>query len=560
MSASNSPSLQRTDLFSVHRRVVRAGATAAWLVATLLLIGGLLSGDQRMYLEAIAPGLAAGLMTTQILLRRENGVVALLGSAVVIVGMYTAIGSPSSTLPVAVALVVICAAGTLLLVSHQRATIGVLAVILFATPHLWQFDMDAALQLGVTMSLAFLATATIIITLVSAAPSLDTRFESLFESSPSAVLEEDWSQAIEYVRSEYSGRPDRILSFLLAYPQVVRRAVSRARVIRANQAALDLLEARTPDEILGERDGAAVSDDSVEAFAVALACLYEGRKTFSHDFSARTLRGRRIWLQVKGVDTSVNDPYTTIVVGLADVTHIKARQDAMADLVRAKDEFIARVSHEIRTPLTAVLGLTSEMSSMERLTEKERSEILRLVADQAIEMSYLVEDLLVASRAEIGMVAIDARIVDLEVELSAAIQGLGVPVAEMPASIPVAVADPGRVRQILRNLLTNAQRYGGSVIRIHAGAYYDKVWVEVRDDGEGVPENLARTIFEPYSTAHTGVEGSVGLGLSVSRQLAELMGGSLGYRRDKGESVFRLELPVAAMEEKKTLASQMADV
>src|SRR5690606_28122183 len=137
------------------------------------------------------------------------------------------------------------------------------------------------------------------------------------------------------------------------------------------------------------------------------------------------------------------------------VTHIKARQDAMAELVRAKDEFVARVSHEIRTPLTAVLGLTSEITSGEGLSETERNELMQLVADQAVEMSYLVEDLLVASRAEIGAVAIDARIVDLEVELQAALDGLGMGSVEVPDVIPEAIADPTRVRQILRNLLTN---------------------------------------------------------------------------------------------------------
>ena len=71
------------------------------------------------------------------------------------------------------------------------------------------------------------------------------------------------------------------------------------------------------------------------------------------------------------------------------------------------------------------------------------------------------------------------------------------------------------------------------------------MWIEVRDDGQGVLAHDAERIFETYATAHPGVEASVGLGLAVSRQLAELMGGSLNYSRDLNESVFRLELPAA---------------
>ncbi|HEX9762693.1 MAG TPA: HAMP domain-containing sensor histidine kinase, partial [Acidimicrobiia bacterium] len=318
----------------------------------------------------------------------------------------------------------------------------------------------------------------------------------------------------------------------------------RSRILRVNQAAVDLLEAESATDIQGNRDGSKLTDENIGAFANALATLYEGMTTFEQDVPVMTLKGRRIWLQARGVDTSTGDPATTILVGLADVTHIKARQEAMAELVRAKDEFIAKVSHELRTPLTAVLGLTTEMTAMEPMSDEERSELLQLVAGQAQEMSYIVEDLLVASRTEMGTVSIDSRVVDLEVELQSVIDGLGMDVAEIPDTIPEAMADPGRVRQVLRNLLTNATRYGGLRIRVMAGALFDAVWLEVRDNGEGVPHDLVSTIFEPYGTAHTGVNVSVGLGLSVSRQLAELMKGSLTYRRDGTESVFRLELPL----------------
>lgn len=531
------------DLSQLHRRVVRVGAAAAWCAAAFFMVGYVVGGDEAMLLEALGPALAAGLMTAQILLKAENGGVALFGSAVVVLALHSVIGGPRTDLPAALALVVICAVGVLLLESRQATVMTLLGLGLFFAPQIW--DSPAWPNLGLVMTLSFAMTSAIFLSLRAAASSLDTRYQMLFESSPAAMMEENWSEALAYVKEEYTGRPDRIESFLLAYPAVVRRAVDKTMIIRVNQAAIDLLEARSAEDLVGPRAGAKVADENIEAYASALATAYRGEKSFARDMPVRTLKGRRIWIQARGVDTSTREPASTILVGLADVTHIKTRQEAMTELVRAKDEFVAKVSHELRTPLTAVLGLTTEMSAMEPMSPEERAELLGLVTDQAQEMSNIVEDLLVASRAEIGTVSIHTRVVDLEVELQSAIEGLGVQVAEVPDSIPEAYADPGRVRQILRNLLTNAMRYGGPGIRVLSGAVDRFVWLEVRDDGEGVPDDQANTIFEPYSTAHHGVKGSVGLGLSVSRQLAELMRGSLTYRRDLDESVFRLELPIA---------------
>jgi signal transduction histidine kinase len=234
-----------------------------------------------------------------------------------------------------------------------------------------------------------------------------------------------------------------------------------------------------------------------------------------------------------------------VVVALADITLMKARSEAMADVVRAKDEFIASISHELRTPLTAVIGLTSEIADNPSMGSEEREELLELVASQAAEMSNIVDDLLVAARAEMGTVPIELQDVDLIEEVKATIEGLGITVELPKEPTPQVRADPKRVRQILRNLLTNAQRYGGPSRRISTGALRDRVWLEVRDNGIGIPDDEATRIFEPYVTGNSGVQGSVGLGLAVARQLAELMGGSLSYERSAGDSVFRLLLPLA---------------
>ncbi len=100
------------------------------------------------------------------------------------------------------------------------------------------------------------------------------------------------------------------------------------------------------------------------------------------------------------------------------------------------------------------------------------------------------------------------------------------------------------MRQILRNLLTNAERYGGPNVEVTVSRGDRGIDIAVLDDGEGLPPEEWENIFQLYHRAHEGGRSeSLGIGLAVSRQLAELMGGTLEYARENGLSVFRLNLP-----------------
>ncbi len=106
-------------------------------------------------------------------------------------------------------------------------------------------------------------------------------------------------------------------------------------------------------------------------------------------------------------------------------------------------------------------------------------------------------------------------------------------------------ADAGRLRQIIRNLVTNALRYGGPNVSIEAHNGGGVAVVNVTDDGSGIPPADRQRIFDPYFRAHNmpSQPASVGLGLTVSRQLAELMSGELTYEYRDGVSKFSVQLP-----------------
>ena len=231
-----------------------------------------------------------------------------------------------------------------------------------------------------------------------------------------------------------------------------------------------------------------------------------------------------------------------------DITELKATQSKLEELVRSKDEFLAAVSHELRTPLTGVMGFAQILAeSGPELAESERSELIEMILRQARDVANLVDDLLVAARMEIGQVVVLAGDVDLQQESYAALEAIDqAATVAITGHRSVGCGDPARVRQIIRNLVANARRYGGDEVSIQIRHDDDRVELVVADDGEGVPPYDEQRIFEPYqrSANAEGRQASVGLGLSVSRDLARRMKGDLWYERVDGWTRFVLALPL----------------
>ena len=219
-------------------------------------------------------------------------------------------------------------------------------------------------------------------------------------------------------------------------------------------------------------------------------------------------------------------------------------------IVEEKDRLIGTISHELRTPLTTVVGMSHELAfNLDSFTEDEVREFCALIAQQSGELEALIEDLLVAARADIERIKVLSIPVNLRHVVSVAIETTADesgrrPVVDAEEGV-VARADELRVRQVVRNLLQNAYRYGGPGVRIDIRRRADQCVVTISDDGEGVPAGLVDTIFEPHVRAHAtnGGTDSLGLGLYVSKTLAGLMGGTIEYRRTADRTHFDLVLP-----------------
>lgn len=237
---------------------------------------------------------------------------------------------------------------------------------------------------------------------------------------------------------------------------------------------------------------------------------------------------------------------TLVGVTIADVGLNSVVVHRLEEAGRSKDRLVASVSHELRTPLTGNLGFAeTSLLAVEVADRDPLREGLETILLQAREMADIIEDLLVASRVETGTVTVAATIVDLAAEARRVLDHLGGRLGRVVGveGAAAAIADPLRVRQIIRNLLTNALRYGGEMVEVVTGADPAGVWVEVRDSGPEIPAESRTRMFAAFEgSAPPGVTGSIGLGLHISRRLAEQMGGCLVYRHDGERSVFRLRL------------------
>ena len=262
-----------------------------------------------------------------------------------------------------------------------------------------------------------------------------------------------------------------------------------------------------------------------------------------HEFDVELVRpdGTTVWVQDTG--RVIRDEGGEILYfdgAIIDVTEkVEAR--------KAKDEFLATVSHELRNPIAVVLGMGEELASnYDSFSDDDRREMARLIARQAEDAGWLIEDLLVAYKDDINGVSVTPQMFDITKETERVLEVVDHPVTVEVRGEPMVYADPRRTRQIVRNLVSNALRYGGDKVMLRIEHSGDRLELYVCDDGGPIDPDDVERIFKPFERGR-GPEHpkSVGLGLSVARRLARLMDGDLTCRRRDGMTCFVLSLPIA---------------
>ncbi|HEX6628279.1 MAG TPA: ATP-binding protein [Gemmatimonadaceae bacterium] len=293
--------------------------------------------------------------------------------------------------------------------------------------------------------------------------------------------------------------------------------------------------------------------------------------------------GGVVYAELRVVDTEWDDERVQLV-SLRDITDRKQAQERAQQLAyerearleaeaasKAKSEFLAIMSHELRTPLNAVLGYSEliELGISGPITEKMRDQIGRIRVS-ATHLLSLVNDILDLAKVEAGRLQVSSGPASAAgtvgaalalIQPQAATRNLELRLGTMPEPAPIYRGDDERARQILVNLLSNAVKFtepGGTItLAVQQSHTPDRdtklqpkrsyVSFRVSDTGSGIPQEKLLSIFDPFVQAESGHSRSregTGLGLTISRRLARLMGGDLTVNSEVGKgSTFTLWLP-----------------
>jgi len=205
--------------------------------------------------------------------------------------------------------------------------------------------------------------------------------------------------------------------------------------------------------------------------------------------------------------------------------------------VQVKNEFVSMVSHELRTPITGISGFSETLRDHWRdLPPTEVDEFLTILRGESDHLSNLVEDILVIPRLDSGHLRFHLEQVSIATIAEKAAEVVFDRESSVEIDIPIYVtvwSDPARLRQILRNLMENASKYGGNEVYIFGEERREGTYtVIVADNGTGVAEADRERIFEHFEQLSAGdarLEQGVGLGLPIAKKLATAMGGDLWY-------------------------------
>ncbi len=533
-----------TELNHLHRLVTRIAAAGA-LASVVILFGiGVVTGEGHFFAEAIGPLLVTLALGALMALGREHAAVVFGLATLSVIVAHRFVGTAATTVAATTAIVVMGCLAVLFIAHRVVFYIAFGVVVNLFAPVFWSGELEGALSAGLVMALSFLVGSIAFVLVRNAAAAVNARYRTVFNHAPVPLIELDWEDALDVVDQIAPTSPQHLQSMLSDDRRLLRSIVAKIKVVRANDAAARLLSKGDSEAMVGPIAPQLVTSQLREMWIQQITAAWAHDREHEQEVHVE-LSGQERWLSIKTMSAA---DFDRSVVALSDVTASRLLEQSLTELIQSKDEFIASVSHELRTPLTAVVGLASELSTSNMLDTREKEELMEVLASQSVEMSHIVEDLLVAARADTGTITVAVEDVDLAEEardlaaqLDPTVDVTGV------ASSAVAVADRVRARQILRNLLVNAARYGGDRRRVVVRTVNGSVMVEMRDDGTALSEEERNRIFQPYERAHeiAGVTAAVGLGLSVSQRLADLMDGSLVYDYD-GEAVFRLELPAVS--------------
>ncbi len=318
--------------------------------------------------------------------------------------------------------------------------------------------------------------------------------------------------------------------------------LDREGTVRLWNKACELLSCLPAERVLGKPLGALIPE--WQGLAARISIAEDGAKARSSILPLQ-IREKDLWLSFAAVRTADG-----VIYACRDVTSERRLEEEKTDLV-------ATISHELRTPMSAVYGAAKTLLREDvEFPAERRRQLLEMIATQAARLSQITDELLLTSRLDRGELPVDSEPVDIAGIVSETVEAMGPQLPEtaaievdIPADVGAASGDRDRIQQVLLNLLDNAVKYGAEPVKVNAYRRDGVIRICVADAGPGIPAAEQSKIFEKFYRADPLLArspGGTGLGLYISRELAQRMGGRLELNSELGAgATFVVELPPA---------------
>jgi PAS domain S-box-containing protein len=403
----------------------------------------------------------------------------------------------------------------------------------------------------------------------------ETRFRGLFEHSPVSLWEEDFSEVKRHIESIRQSGVTDFRAFFESHPQVLLDCINEIKVLDVNAATLTLMHAGSKSQLIDNLEQVFHGDASKE-FVNEFVSIAEGQTDYTWESINYTLEGQKLTVSLqRSVEPAYADSLEKVLISLTDITARKQAEEQIRllnasleqrvaertrELREAQEQLVRHeklatlgqlaggVGHELRNPLGVINSAVYYLKLVQPDADEKIKKYHLMIEQEVYTAGRIINDLLDFGR----IVSPDRQPVSIPELVQRVLTRFPVPASvqvklKLPASLPQVFADPIHLEQVLGNLTTNAcqamkDREDGGKLTISANLKDDQVAIAIQDTGTGITPEAMQKLFEPLFT--TKLRG-IGLGLAVSKKLAEANGGRIAVSSEPGQgATFTVYLPV----------------
>lgn len=386
----------------------------------------------------------------------------------------------------------------------------------------------------------------------------EQRHRDLFENSPVSLWEEDFSAIKQYMESLTAQGVVDFASYFDSHPEAVQHCFGLLKVINVNKATLSMVQADSKETMLQGFSRWEISQAEIDLFKDQLVTIGQGETTFEAEGYGRTVNGDMLLVKLHwSIAPGYEQSWARVLVSMTDLTEQRYMEQSLMAAQKLADlgTLAAGVAHEINSPLQVITGLCQ--SILRRLEQNRlepdycanKLEVIQRNGWRCAEIVRALKTYAHASTTELEAQDLGEIIHDTLLLTEHQLKNwsnISI-VTELAAEMPRLVCDRNQISQVLINLLSNARDAmpsgGHIIIRTGADLPARRLWLQVVDNGSGIPEAVKARMFDPFFTTKAIGHGT-GLGLSIINGIVGAHGGEIEVESEPGRgTTFTLFFP-----------------